>query len=664
MNQVESVMPKLLTIKLISIILILFAFICLPAHCNDSPSSSSLKIVHPQSGSYISEPSTYIVGQTDPAAILTCNGLPVKVNRAGFFAHVVPLQYGANHFVLAYTNKNDLQSSSSNYDAVSDTNTKNSTSLTSSVTAQEEFTVYRKAPVKPIGTNEIKLVEVSPSANLGLRTGDPINFTVHATPNSKVIVQFGEHELVLLPNKGKYISENSPEVTYGKVVQSSPSVYGSSDLYKGVYRVSESDHFINIHPRYTLVNSIKTVSVISKVKINTVERFLTARTNRKPTVVRIAPNLARTTPLVDDVRITVDGWSGDNMRCFYSPNRHVWIKNRDLSVDNGDATLPSRALSKQSEAMTPQVVARTINLVNDSYGEQLRLPLTDRLPYQIEQKLNPNCLILRVYGVSSDTDWITNEPETDQTDKQVIDHVTWKQPEDNVYEITVHLSGNRQWGYKISYENNTLCLDVKREALSTRAYNNGRLDGLKVCLDPGHGGSEPGSTGCSGLPETQLNLAIALKTKTCLEDLGATVIMTRTSDSETVSLDERVKIATDCQADFFISIHNNSLPDGRNPLQEHGTSSYWYQPQSLELARCLKNSVKKYTNFPDLGARYQNLAIARASSMPSVLLEIGFMINPDEFTQLIDPQFQSTIAQAIAAGVTDYLNHNQQQPEL
>ena len=63
------------------------------------------------------------------------------------------------------------------------------------------------------------------------------------------------------------------------------------------------------------------------------------------------------------------------------------------------------------------------------------------------------------------------------------------------------------------------------------------------------------------------------------------------------SLDERVKIATDAQADFLISIHNNALPDGRDPWQEHGTSSYWYHPQSVELARCLKNAVKEATIF-------------------------------------------------------------------
>jgi len=662
MNQVKIVALNSSIIKILSIILIAFAFTCRPAFCIDSVSSSLLKIVYPKSGTYISAPSTFIVGQTNPGAILTCNGSSVRVNRAGFFAHVVSLQYGANHFILSCTSKNDSESNNATYDAISNTYTKTSSSYSNASNAQEEFTVYRKAPPKPISTKEIKLMEFGPGTDLGLRTGDIINFSAHATPNSKVFVQFGEHELTLLPCKGKYTGNNPPEVTYGKVVSSSPSANGNnySDSYKGAYRVSENDHFTNIHPRYTLVSGIKTLSASSKITINTVEECLAARTIKTPTIVRIAPNLARTTPLVEDVQVIIDGWVGDNMRCLYSPNRHVWIKRQDLFIDNSIATLQTHVPSKPSYpiAIAPQAVARTINLVNDSYGEQLRLPLTERLPYQIEQKLNPNCLILRVYGVSSDTDWITNEPETSTVDKQIIDHVTWKQPEDNVYEITVHLPEHRQWGYKIFYESTILCLDIKREASPAQVENDNRLDGIKICLDPGHGGSEAGSIGCSGLPESQVNLAIALKTKTFLENLGATVIMTRTSQSENLSLDERVKIATDSQADFLISIHNNALPDGRDPWQEHGTSSYWYYPQSIELARCLKNAVKQATDFPDLGARYQNLALARAQAMPAVLLEIGFMINPDEFTLLIDPQFQLTVAQAIATGVTEYLNNN------
>ena len=230
--------------------------------------------------------------------------------------------------------------------------------------------------------------------------------------------------------------------------------------------------------------------------------------------------------------------------------------------------------------------------------------------------------------------------------------MSWRQSEDNVYEITAHLTGNRQWGYKSYYDGTTLCLSIKNPPLIPAA---GKLDGIKICIDPGHGGAEKGSIGCSGMPESQVNLEIATQVKSYLETLGATVIMTRTSQSENPSLDERVRIATNNQADFLISIHNNALPDGRDPWKEHGTSSYWYHPQSVALAGCLKNSVKAASGFIDLGARYQNLALARGPAMPSVLLEIGFMINPDEFAQLIDPQFQTKIAQAIAEGVKDYL---------
>ena len=616
-------------------------------------SSSLLKIVYPKSNSAISAPSTFIVGQVNPGATLTCNGMDVKVNKVGFFAHVVPLQLGANRFVLSSTNTNSSQHTNDTYDVGSNTHTQTNSTTSNSSTAQEELTVIRKIPPRPISPTEIRMEGLSPNVDLGVKARDTINFSVHATPSSNVTVQFGDHKLALTSYNGQAASGNSANVTYGKVVQSAPlNATKYSDVYKGTYRIGENDHFVGIHPKYTLACGSNNLSVTSKTTITTVDELIGARTTKDPTIVRIAPDLARTTPLVNDVRVAIDGWSGENMRCLYSPNRHVWIKKDSLIIDND-----IHSSTTEPPTSAPQAVARTINLINNAYGEQLRLPLTESLPYQIEQKLNPNCLVLRVYGVSSDTDWITNELQNGTNDKQVIDHVTWKQSEDNVYEITVHLLGDRQWGYKIFYEGTTLCLDIKRSPITAiRPTTDTRLDGIKICLDPGHGGQDNGSVGCSGLPESQVNLDIALKTKTCLENLGATVIMTRTSQSVLPSLEDRVKLATDTQADFLISIHNNALPDGRDPLKEHGTSSYWYYPQSIELARCLKNAVKNASGFPDLGARYQNLALARAPAMPAVLLEIGFMINPDEFAQLIDPSFQLKISRAIVTGLEQYLN--------
>lgn len=155
------------------------------------------------------------------------------------------------------------------------------------------------------------------------------------------------------------------------------------------------------------------------------------------------------------------------------------------------------------------------------------------------------------------------------------------------------------------------------------------------------------------MPEKDLNLAIALKLKARLEAAGARVVMTR-SDDRDVSLNDRVKIAERQNADLLLSVHNNALPDGRNPMTEHGTSTYWYQPQSQEMARLLKDGMVKGLGLPDLKARYQNLALCRPSKMQAVLLEVGFMVNPDEFAALENPETQEKAAISITNAVKAY----------
>jgi N-acetylmuramoyl-L-alanine amidase len=263
-----------------------------------------------------------------------------------------------------------------------------------------------------------------------------------------------------------------------------------------------------------------------------------------------------------------------------------------------------------------------------------------------------------MYGVTADTDWVTSETKSagGKEDGNPVDHVSWRQASDDLYELIIHLRGHRQWGYKINYEGTTLCLGVKRQP--QLVSNERPLAGLRICLDPGHGGSEIGSTGCSGLHESKLNLAIAEKLQPLLVAQGAHVTMTRTDDS-VHSLEERVRIANEQRADILLSIHNNGLPDGSDPWKVHGTSTYWYHPQSIELARSLRDSLVETLGFSDLGARYQNLALARPTAMPAVLVEVGFMVNPDEFARLIDPGFQEKVAQALCQGLVKYMHPNE-----
>jgi N-acetylmuramoyl-L-alanine amidase len=583
----------------------------------------------------------------------------VHVNESGFFAHVIPLEIGENKFDLL------LDDGQSHADVL----------------------VRREKPPAPIGVNELKLRSFAPSQNLGVKAGDIISLSVHGTPDSKIEVEIGQRRILLcaptkssIPDKRArtmrpYASENSHDANksninhgqdadYGEVYQRHPA--HPPDLYTGFYKVMPEDRWQGVSLKFKLNHAGKETSLTSNNRITTISQPLIAQTSKAETTVRLGPGLARTTPLAAGIRLFIDGWVGDQMRISYAADKHVFIDRKDLQFENG---APGEKI--RESAMAPQAVTQTINIRNDSYGQLVSIPLSQRLPYQIEQKLSPNVLVIRIYGATADTDWITTPGETehmlrserssgsetsDDSDDSAapIDYISWKQPADEVYEVTVHLKKDRQWGYKVFYDGTSLCLDIKREVAV--ASSGLPLQGIKVCLDPGHGGSETGSIGCSGAPESKINLAIAVKLKTFLEKQGATVIMTRQREDENVPIYDRVDRATNQQADFLISIHNNALPDGRDPWQEHGSTSFWYHPQSMELSRSLQHALVQKVGFPDLGARWQNLALVRGTAMPSVLVEVGFMINPDEFAKLIDEDTQTKIAEALGQGLTNYVH--------
>ncbi len=179
------------------------------------------------------------------------------------------------------------------------------------------------------------------------------------------------------------------------------------------------------------------------------------------------------------------------------------------------------------------------------------------------------------------------------------------------------------------------------------------LEGLVICLDPGHGGKESGALGPSGITEAEVNYAITEKLRKILEGEGAKVYMTRTKDID-VSLNDRTDFARKTRADVLVSVHNNALPDGRDPLKEHGTSTYRYHPQSVELARVIKDHMVQGLGLPDIGARYQNLALCRPTAMLAVLVEVAFMVNPDEYSNLINEAWQNKAAKSLANGIVSY----------
>lgn len=581
---------------------------------------------HPPQPAKIAASSTFIVGALLPGLSLTVNGTAATVNKQGFFAHVVSLNQGKNVFKLTASNSEGK------------------------VVCSRTVEVLREAGrIFISGDGPLKLdgASAEPSEDRGLSAGELIEFAVRGTPNSSCFVMLGKKKITLYPfaslktKNGRAALNRGMEAAYGQVFQR--YARNNPDLYIGLYRLESQDQFNQEQPLFCLEKAGKAVTLKGKGRITVVRQPVTAHTLRDDTITRATPDQARLTPLAEGVRLLVDGYQGDNIRCLLSPRKHVWIKKDDLQFEGA--------------AAIPNSVARTIIVKKDDYGESIVLPLSQRLPYSIEQELKPNKIVVKLYGVQADTDWAYQAP-AELGSSKLLDDVGFKQNEDGVYELTVNLNSQRQWGYFADYEDNNFVLHVKRPpqlAIETAPPTNTNiLRGLTICLDPGHGGGENGAIGCSGEREADLNLGIALKLRDLLKVAGASVVMTREGDQD-VSLADRTALANERKVDLLISIHNNALPDGRDPMKEHGTSSYWYHKQSKELARALKNGLVRECALPDIGDRWQNLALCRPTAMQAVLVEVGFVVNPDEYASLIDPAFQQKAAQGIFNGLVSYL---------
>ncbi len=208
------------------------------------------------------------------------------------------------------------------------------------------------------------------------------------------------------------------------------------------------------------------------------------------------------------------------------------------------------------------------------------------------------------------------------------------------------------YGSSVSYDNSgNMVITVNNKPK--------KLSGTVIMLDPGHGGKEPGAVGIgSAVLEKNVNLAIAHQAKTALEQMGATVIMTRYGD-ETLTLEQRKVIMRQYKPDLFVSIHSN----GSYNTETKGTSTYYFKPFSKNLADNIfeqlvsvyrtsvyAGRVELYDEIAE-GTKYYPFSVTRVEECPSVLIEVGYMTNDEECYQLINSENQKQFGEAIAKGI-------------
>ncbi|MCD8090793.1 MAG: N-acetylmuramoyl-L-alanine amidase [Clostridiales bacterium] len=174
---------------------------------------------------------------------------------------------------------------------------------------------------------------------------------------------------------------------------------------------------------------------------------------------------------------------------------------------------------------------------------------------------------------------------------------------------------------------------------------------MKIFIDPGHGGTNPGAIGIDGLKEAEINLDVSLRLGEILAGRGYDIEYSHTGD-ETLSLAERANRANAWGADYFISIHCNSNSDP----SIGGTETFYYKAGTTaeRFAETVNNALVAEINLRDIGIFARNLAVLRLTRMPAVLTELAFLTNPAEAALLETAEFRQSCAVGLADGITEF----------
>ena len=183
------------------------------------------------------------------------------------------------------------------------------------------------------------------------------------------------------------------------------------------------------------------------------------------------------------------------------------------------------------------------------------------------------------------------------------------------------------------------------------------LKGKIIAVDPGHGGSDPGAIGPGGTREKDLTLSFSAKLKVALEKAGAKVVLTRFSDRDVFAphagaveeLRSRALVANNAKADVFVSVHINSFQD----RSVGGTATYYAAKSSYDLllAKTVQDGLVSGGGLTDRGVNQARFYVIQHSYMPAVLVELGFVSNPNEERLLKTDLFQQKAVEGLVKGI-------------
>jgi len=317
--------------------------------------------------------------------------------------------------------------------------------------------------------------------------------------------------------------------------------------------------------------------------------------------------------------------------------------NTDYKVQlsgNHFAYLSKQSLKPDTNTVQPYYLTSSWRVWGDEKYDYVAIGLPEKLPYKSIQQIHPSRIVVDIFGVTSNTNWITQL----KTAKE-IKNAWYEQIEDDVFRINIELRHQQHWGYFIYYNKNVLQIRVKRQPTSLNPKK------LLVAIDAGHGGSNSGATGTSSnVNEKDYTLMIAHQVEKYFKRKKVKVFMTREEDKD-LSMIDRTLMLRQQDPDLLISIHLNS--SGNENIQ--GVSTYYRYIGFRPLTEKVLNRMLQLglNNFGNIGSF--NFALSGPTEYPNCLVEVAFLSNKEDEEKILDPSFHKAVAKKIYKGIKDWL---------
>ncbi len=558
----------------------------------------------------------FFIGTAPKDGNVSINGKLISRSNAGHFAPSLPIALGENNFNIKYMN------------LAGDRNSERQINL--KVLRESRITL----PPRDIGFIKDSLL---PTVDIARQPNERICFDAIATPSATVLVRVGDREVPLLPRRRNIqLPPNSSVLTGNNqaTVESPSGYFRGCTTFEAASSLGQPEYELRLGDRLVKQRAIGKIEILSPKNIQVAEITAISADARTGA----STDFSRLTPLPKGTKGLITGKQGAWLRLDYGG----WVRESMIKIEESE--VPPHSIVRSINTK------RIINKVDkNNIWTEVTVPLEVPVPISIIQ--GDRTFALTLHNVTAQTDTISIDPDS------IINKLDWVQTEPDKVTYTISLKPKQQWGYKVRYQGTNLILSLKHPPMLSSAKESQPLNGLKILLDAGHGGKEDlGARSPTGYPEKDVTLITSKLLQNELQNRGATVIMTRTDDVD-VDLVTRVAKIDQEEPVLSISLHYNSLPDDGDAINTSGMGSFWYNPQAQDFAKFINAYITKHLNRRDYGVFWNNLAMARPTTAPSVLLELGFMINPIEFEWIIDPQQQKLLATALADGITEWIRN-------